>query len=62
MCYDALELMIQALGEELMAIKAWLELPFLEFRSSGFFFLAPLGMQCNLLLPHLNVQVQDDPK
>ena len=27
-----------------MAIKAWLEFSFLEFRSSGFFFLEPLGM------------------
>jgi hypothetical protein len=29
-----------------MAIKAWLELPFLEFRSSSFFFFAPRG--CDL--------------
>jgi hypothetical protein len=30
--------------EELMEIKAWLELSFLGFWSSGFFFLAPSGM------------------
>ena len=41
---DARESTIQASREELIAIKAWLELPFLEFRSSSFFFFAPSGM------------------
>jgi hypothetical protein len=42
---DSPESMIQALGEEFVAIKAWLELPFLGFRSSSFFFLATSGMR-----------------
>jgi hypothetical protein len=45
MQFDAHESTIQASREELIGIKARLELPFLEFRSSGFFFLATSGMR-----------------
>ena len=45
MWFDSPESMIQALGEELMAIKAWIELSFLGLWSYGFFFLAPSGMR-----------------
>jgi hypothetical protein len=45
MLCDAPESVIQALGEELMAINEWLEIIFLEFGSFGFFFLASSGMQ-----------------